>query len=90
MRPPVGMLQQHPLPLHRPGSFGFVAPAVVPGGIGERFRGAEEVSASAQGLSSGQGTKRCHFGPGWSKAASTAGRGQLLAGCTSSGSSNLL
>lgn len=29
-------------------------------------------------------------GPGWHKAASAAGRGQLLAGCTLSGSSNLL
>lgn len=65
------------------------APPAVQSGTGERLEGRRGRVLQHKG-SALAGGKLLPQGPGWHKAASAAGRGQLLAGCTLSGSSNLL
>lgn len=93
-----GVAAQDPLPPCRPGRCGLHGAAgrgeaMGPsggGGGGELQRWAQLWPGHPHCPPRVEGTTCCCAGPGRHKAASTARRGQLLAGCTSSGSSNLL
>lgn len=65
------------------------APAAVQGSTGEHLEGLRGRVLQHRGSVLAR-EKVLPQGPGWHKAASAAGRGQLLAGCTLSGSSSLL
>lgn len=65
------------------------APTAVQSSTGERLEGLKGRVLQHRGSALAR-DKVLPQGPGWHKAASAAGRGQLLAGCTLSGSSNLL